>query len=205
MFRNSTRMSAEGIPTIALVFGNSTAGGAYVPGMCDYIVMVSGAGQGLPGRAAAGEDGDRRRGGRRGAGRRGDAHARLWPVRLPGRRRARRAPYRPCRSWSDLHWRKLSPGPAGPGAEPKYDPEELLGIADDLRLPVRDPRGDRAPGGRLASFDEFKPLYGATLVTGYAHLHGFPVGILGNNGVLFSEESEKAAQFIQLANRATRR
>jgi acetyl-CoA carboxylase carboxyltransferase component len=89
----------------------------------------------------------------------------------------------------------------GPGDPPRYDSEELLGVASsDLRVPfeIREVIARVVDGSRL---EEFKPRYGTTLVTGWAEIHGFPVGILANNGVLFSEESQKAAQFIQLANR----
>jgi acetyl-CoA carboxylase carboxyltransferase component len=99
-----------------------------------------------------------------------------------------------------LNWRKLGYGPTMPVEEPAYDPEELLGILPvDLRTPVdiREVIARVVDGSR---FEEFKPLYGRTLVTGWASIHGYPVGILGNNGVLFSEESEKATQFIQLCN-----
>jgi acetyl-CoA carboxylase carboxyltransferase component len=100
-----------------------------------------------------------------------------------------------------LNWRKLGPGPRGPGRAPRHDPEELLGIPSiDLRVPF-EIREVITRIVDLSDFDEWKPLYGATLVTGWAEIHGFPVGILANNGVLFSEESQKAAQFIQLANR----
>ncbi len=100
-----------------------------------------------------------------------------------------------------LNRRRLGPGPTGPPDEPVEDPEELLGIASaDLREPF-DPRAVLArivDGSRL---DEFKPLYGVNLVTGWCSIHGYAVGVLANHrGVLFSEESEKAAQFIQLAN-----
>ena len=100
-----------------------------------------------------------------------------------------------------LRWRKLGPGPTARADPPVHDPEELLGIASaDHRIPfdAREVIARVVDGSR---FDEFKPLYGTSLVTGWASVHGYPVGILANNGVLFSEESEKAAQFIQLGNR----
>ncbi|MCL6644786.1 MAG: acyl-CoA carboxylase subunit beta, partial [Dehalococcoidia bacterium] len=101
-------------------------------------------------------------------------------------------------SWS---WRKLGPAPTEPPDDPVYNPEELLGIASvDLRVPfdAREVIARVVDGSR---FHEFKPLYGEQLVTGWASLHGYRVGILANNGILFSEESEKAAQFIQLCNK----
>jgi acetyl-CoA carboxylase carboxyltransferase component len=102
-----------------------------------------------------------------------------------------------------LNWRKQGPAPKPDYAEPIHDVEDLLGIVPtDLKVPF-DPR---EVIGRIvdgSDFDEFKPLYGSSLVTGWAQLHGYPIGILANaRGVLFSEEAQKAAQFIQLANRA---
>ena len=100
-----------------------------------------------------------------------------------------------------LRWRKLGPGRIGRRRPPAYDPEELLGIASaDIRMPFE----AREVLARIldgSEFEEFKPLYGTTLVTGWGHLNGYPVGILANNGILFSEESKKGAQFIQLCNR----
>ncbi len=100
-----------------------------------------------------------------------------------------------------LNWRKLGPGPSEPADPPLADPGELRGIASaDVRVPfpVREVIARVVDGSRL---DEFKADYGTNLVTGWASIHGFPVGILANDvGVLFSEEAEKAAQFIQLAN-----
>jgi acetyl-CoA carboxylase carboxyltransferase component len=100
-----------------------------------------------------------------------------------------------------LRWRKLGPGPSMPADAPAYDPDELLGIAPaDVRIPfdAREAIARIVDGSR---FEEFKPLYGSTLVTGWASINGFPVGILANNGILFSEEAQKGAQFIQLCNR----
>jgi acetyl-CoA carboxylase carboxyltransferase component len=102
-----------------------------------------------------------------------------------------------------LNWRKQGPAPKPEFAEPRYDPEELLGLVPtDLKTPF-DPREVLARIVDGSEFDEFKPLYGSSLVTGWASLHGYPIGVLANaRGVLFSEEAQKAAQFIQLANRA---
>jgi len=102
---------------------------------------------------------------------------------------------------ADLNWRKLGPGPSRSADEPEHDPDELLGIASvDLRVPF-DPReviGRVVDGSR---FDEYKPLYGTSLVTGWASIHGHPIGILANaQGVLFMEEAKKATEFILLAN-----
>jgi acyl-CoA carboxylase subunit beta len=206
LFRGITEASAAKTPTIALVFGNSTAGGAYVPGMSDYVVMVKeGAKVFLGGpplvKMATGEESDDESLG--GA----EMHARTSgladylavdehdAIRL-GRRIVAR-----------LNWRKARPEIAQPYAEPSSDPDELLDlIPTDLKEPF-DPRDviaricDGVSEHNSVAFDEFKPLYGPSLVTGWAKIHGHPVGILANaQGVLFSEESQKAAQFIQLAN-----
>ncbi len=200
IFRNYTQLSAAGIPTIALVFGSSTAGGAYMPAMCDYAVMVEGGAKVFLGgpplvKVATGEDANEEELG--GAG----MHAKVSGLADY----LARDEHDCCRIGREivasLRWRKLGPGPAGRGEPPVYDPEDLLGIPSaDLRVPfeIREVVARIVDGSR---FDEFKPLYGATLVTGWASIHGFAVGILANNGVLFSQESEKAAQFIQLANR----
>ncbi|MCY3929013.1 MAG: acyl-CoA carboxylase subunit beta, partial [Acidobacteria bacterium] len=99
-----------------------------------------------------------------------------------------------------LNWRKEGPGPSLPPDDPVLDPEELLGLVSrDLRSPldIREVIGRIVDGSR---FEEFKPLYGPTIVCGWSSIHGYPVGILGNNGALFSESAEKATQFIQLCN-----
>ena len=205
LFRDITRASARKEPTIALVFGNSTAGGAYVPGMSDYTVMVKQQAKVFLGgpplvKMATGEDSDDESLG--GA----EMHARtsgladyLAEDEQDAIRIGRRIVAR-------LNWRKARPEP-GPYAEPDADPDELLDLVpSDLKEPF-DPREviarlvDGAGPGNERAFDEFKPLYGASLVTGWARIHGRPVGILANaQGVLFSEEAQKATQFIQLAN-----
>ncbi|MEU7907619.1 acyl-CoA carboxylase subunit beta [Actinoplanes sp. NPDC049118] len=202
VFRDLTRMSAAGIPTIALVFGNSTAGGAYLPGMSDHVVMIENrskvflAGPPLVKAATGEESDDESLGG-------AEMHARVSgladhyavdeqdAIRI-GRRIVAR-----------LNWRKASgPATAAP-RPPRYPAEDLLAIVPpDLKSPF-DPRELIARIVDDSDFDEFKPLYGSSLVTGWAELHGFPVGILANaRGVLFSAEAQKAAQFIQLANRS---
>jgi acetyl-CoA carboxylase carboxyltransferase component len=102
---------------------------------------------------------------------------------------------------ANLNWRKLGPGPSRDASEPLFDADDLLGIAQtDLRLPV-DPREVLARVVDGSRFDEFKPSYGTSLVCGWASIHGYPIGVLANaRGVLFSEEAQKATQFIQLAN-----
>ena len=199
IFRDLTRLSAAGIPTIALVFGNSTAGGAYLPGMSDYVVMVKDRAKVFLGgpplvKMATGEESDDESLG--GA----EMHARTsgladylavdeYDALRIGRRIVARLNHRK---------RGRPPLPARP---PVYDEDELLGIVpDDLKIPF-DPREVIARIVDGSDFDEFKPAYGTSLVTGWATLHGYPIGILANaRGVLFSAESQKAAQFIQLAN-----
>ncbi len=199
-FRDLTQLSAAGVPTVALVFGNSTAGGAYVPGMSDHVVMVDGrskvflAGPPLV-KMATGEDADDESLG--GA----SMHATVSgsadhlavdevdAIRL-GRQVVRH-----------LNWRKHGPGPTRPADPPLRDAEELLDLApSDLRQPL-DPRDVLACVLDGSRFDEHKPLYGDSLVTGWGSVHGYPVGVLANSrGVLFREDAQKAAQFIQLAN-----
>ncbi len=200
IFRDLTRMSAAGIPTIALVFGSSTAGGAYLPGMSDYVVMVEGRAKVFLGgpplvKMATGEQSDDESlGGARMHARTSGLADYLAADELDALRIGRAIVAR-------LNWHKLGRGQARQAAGPRLDGEELLGIVpQDLKVPF-DPR---EVIGRIADesdFDEFKPLYGGSLVTGWATLHGYPVGVLANaRGVLFSEEAQKAAQFIQLAN-----
>jgi len=201
MFRDLTRLSAAGIPTVALVFGNSTAGGAYIPGMSDHVVMIRErskvflAGPPLVKMATGEESDDESLGG-------AEMHARTSGLadyfavdELDAIRIGRRIVAR-------LNWRKQGPAPR-PVVEPLFGAEELLGVVPpDLRTPF-DPRDVIARVADASEFDEFKELYGSSLVTGWARVHGYPIGILANaRGVLFSEESQKATQFIQLANRA---
>ncbi|KQX74044.1 acyl-CoA carboxylase subunit beta [Aeromicrobium sp. Root472D3] len=204
-FRSITRASADRRPTVALVFGNSTAGGAYVPGMSDYVVMVKeGAKVFLGGpplvKMATGEESDDESLGGAEMHARTSGLADYLAVDEHDAIRIGRSIVK------NLNWRKAGTTPAPTYAEPAHDPEELLGIVPtDLKIPF-DPREvivrvvDGTTDGS-SPFDEFKPLYGTSLVTGYARLHGHPIGILANaQGVLFSEEAQKAAQFIQLAN-----
>src|SRR6478609_4766031 len=205
LFRDITRASARKEPTIALVFGNSTAGGAYVPGMSDYTVMVRGnakvflGGPPLVKMATGEESDDESLGG-------AEMHARTSgladylaedehdAIRI-GRRIVAR-----------LNWRKATIAPAS-YAEPDEDPDGLIDlIPSDLKEPF-DPREvirricDGVSETNAVVFDEFKPLYGPSLVVGWAQLHGRPIGILANaQGVLFSQEAQKATQFVQLAN-----
>ncbi|MFN8642402.1 MAG: carboxyl transferase domain-containing protein [Candidatus Binatia bacterium] len=198
-FREITRRSAERIPTICLVFGNSTAGGAYVPGMSDYVVMVKGGAKVFLGgpplvKMAIHEDSTEEELG--GA----DMHSRISGVSDYLAQDERDAIRIGREIVAHLNWRKLGWARRVPVEAPLYDPEELLGVTSiDVRKPfdVKEVIARLVDGSR---FHEFKPTYGTTLVTGYAHLHGYPIGILANNGILFSESSEKGAQFIQLCN-----
>ncbi len=199
-FRNLTRLSAAGIPTVTLVFGSSTAGGAYVPGMSDYVVLQQDAARVYLGgpplvKMAIDEDADEESLG--GA----EMHARtsgladyLARDELDALRIGREIV-------AHLRWRPAGPGRDRSPRAPLLDPGELLGVAPvDVRLPF-DAREVLARILDGSEFEEFKPLYGTTLVTGWGHLDGFPIGVLANNGILFSEEAEKGAQFIQLCNR----
>jgi acyl-CoA carboxylase subunit beta len=200
IFHDLTELSGLGIPTIALVFGNSTAGGAYVPGMCDYTVFVDHQAKVFLGgpplvKMATGEDADDEElGGAR-------MHAEVSGLADYFATDERDAIRLGRRIVSELNWRKLGPPPSLPADEPGHDPEELLGIAPaDVRVPF-DPREVLARVLDGSRFGEYKESYGTSLVTGWASVHGYPVGVLANaRGVLFSEESKKAAEFILLAN-----
>jgi acetyl-CoA carboxylase carboxyltransferase component len=211
LFRDITRSSAAKLPTVALVFGNSTAGGAYVPGMSDYTVMVKQQAKVFLGgpplvKMATGEESDDESLG--GA----EMHARVSGLADYLAEDERDAIRIGRRIVARLNWRKPYAAPVSTGstngwAEPDADPEELLDlIPSDLKEPF-DPREviaricDGVSPTNGVAFDEFKPLYGSSLVTGWARIHGRPIGILANaQGVLFSEEAQKATQFIQLAN-----
>ncbi len=199
-FRELTRRSKIRIPTISVVFGSSTAGGAYLPGMSDYTVFVRNqalvflAGPPLV-KMATGEIVDEESLG--GA----EMHSKISGLsdylandEIDGIRIAR-----DIVSHYNLPKPPMPPG-AGSGDEPLFPADELLGIASaDVRVPfeIRDIIARIVDGSR---FEEFKASYGTTLVTGFARIHGFPVAILGNNGVLLSESAAKGAQFIELAN-----
>ena len=200
MFRNIIRLSKAGIPTIALVFGNSTAGGAYLPGVSDYNVFVRGGAKVFLGgpplvKMATGEEStDEELGG-------AEMHARTSGLAEFLAQDEYDAVRIGREIVAQLNWRKLGYGPVRTVEDPHHDPEGLLEIVPpDLRIPF-DPRDVIAHIVDGSRYDEFKALYGPSLTTGWAHIHGYPVGILANaQGILFSEESQKAAQFIQLAN-----
>jgi acetyl-CoA carboxylase carboxyltransferase component len=198
-FYEMIELSKLEIPTVCVVFGSSTAGGAYQPGLSDYNVLIKEqskiflAGPPLV-RMATGEVSDDETLG--GAQMHADVSG-LGEYLAEDERDALRL----CREVvSHLNWRKPGP-PASLRADPPLlDPEDLLGIVSpDLRRPVeiRDVIGRIVDGSR---FEEFKPRYGHTLVCGFASIDGYPVGILGNNGVIYPESAEKAAHFIQLCN-----
>jgi acetyl-CoA carboxylase carboxyltransferase component len=199
-FRDLTERSKARIPTVCLVFGSSTAGGAYLPGLSDYVVMVKEQAQvflaGPPlVKMATGEIVDEESLG--GA----EMHARVSGLsdylavdEMDAIRIGREIV-------SCLEWHKAGPAPlSGVPDPPAHDPSELYGIISaDPRVPfpVREIIARVVDGSR---FHEFKPLYGPTLVTGFAQIHGYTVGVLANDGVLFGESAEKGAQFIQLCN-----
>ena len=198
-FRDITRASKARIPNICLVFGSSTAGGAYIPGMSDYTVMVDGqarvflAGPPLVKMATNEETDEESLGGAAMHSRISGvsdylAHDEVDAIRL-GREIV-----------GLLEWRKSAGGPGADVIPPLYDAEDLLGIVSaDVKQPF-DAREVIARMVDASAFHEFKPEFGNTLVTGWARIHGYPVGILANQGVLFSESAQKGAQFIQLCN-----
>jgi 3-methylcrotonyl-CoA carboxylase beta subunit len=197
IFYNQAQMSAHGIPQIAVVMGSCTAGGAYVPAMSDESVIVRNQGTIFLGgpplvKAATGEVVTAEELGG------GEVHSRISGVTDHLAENDEHALEITREIVSHLNRKagaqieRLAP------EDPLYDPEELAGIIPtDLRKPfdIREVIARTVDGSR---FSEFKTLYGNTLVTGFAHIWGYPVGIVGNNGILFSESSLKAAHFIEL-------
>jgi acetyl-CoA carboxylase carboxyltransferase component len=199
-FRDLTQLSKLGIPTITVAFGPNTAGGAYTPGMSDYTIFVKGRGTAYLGgpplvKMAIDEIADEETlGGAEMHSRTSGLSDYLAVDELDAIRMVRGIV-------RHLGWRKLGPGATERDEPPRYDPAELLGSASaDVRIPfdIREVHARLLDGSR---FEEFKPLYGDKLVCGWGSIHGFPLGVLGNNGILFSEEAAKGAQFIQLCNR----
>ena len=198
IFYNQAHMSEAGIPQLSAVMGSCTAGGAYVPAMSRRDRDRARHRHDLPRRPAAREGGDGRGGHRRGARRRGRARAHLGRGgRLAVSDEHALALLR--ESVATLERARYLPWEPAEPEEPAYDPEELYGIVSaDSRHPydVREVIARLVDGSR---FTEFKPLYGDTLVCGFAHIWGFPVAIVANNGILFSASALKGAHFVQLA------
>jgi 3-methylcrotonyl-CoA carboxylase beta subunit len=197
IFYNQARMSAEGIPQVAAVLGSCTAGGAYVPAMSDESVIVKGNGTIFLGgpplvKAATGEVVSAEDLG--GA----DVHTRLSGVADHFAEDEAEALDKVREIVRHLNGRKPQQLAMASPEAPLYDPDEILGVLPrDTRTPydVREVLARLCDGSR---FHEFKARYGATLVTGFAHLFGIPVGILANNGILFSESALKGAHFVEL-------
>jgi 3-methylcrotonyl-CoA carboxylase beta subunit len=197
IFYNQARMSAAGIPQIAVVMGLCTAGGAYVPAMADESIIVRNQGtiflagpplvKAATGEVVSAED----LGG-------ADVHCKVSGVADHYAENDAHALEIARRCVANLNRRKPVPVEVQKPKAPLYDAEEIYGIVGtDLRKPfdVRDVIARIVDG---SEFDEFKRYYGQTLVTGFAHIHGYPVGIIANNGILFSESAQKGAHFIEL-------
>ncbi|MCW1955449.1 MAG: methylcrotonoyl-CoA carboxylase [Roseobacter sp.] len=199
IFYNQAQMSAKGIPQIAVVMGSCTAGGAYVPAMSDVTIIVKEQGtiflagpplvKAATGEIVTAED----LGG-------GDVHTRLSGVADYLAEDDAHALALARRAVSHLNRQRPASVDWQTSEEPAYDPEEIFGVVPaDLRTPydIREVIARTVDGSR---FDEFKPRYGETLVTGFAHVKGCPVGIIANNGVLFSEAAQKGAHFVELCS-----
>ena len=197
IFYNQARMSADDIPQIAVVMGLCTAGGAYVPAMADESIIVRNQGtiflagpplvKAATGEVVSAED----LGG-------ADVHCKISGVADHYAENDAHALEIARRSVANLNRRKPVPVEVQKPRAPLYDAEEIYGIVGtDLRkqFDVRDVIARIVDG---SEFDEFKRYYGQTLVTGFAHIHGYPVGIIANNGILFSEAAQKGAHFIEL-------
>ena len=199
IFFNQARMSAEGIAQIAVVMGSCTAGGAYVPAMSDETIIVKGTGTIFLGgpplvKAATGEEVTAEELG--GA----DVHTRHSGVADYFAEDDAHALNIARTIVSTLNRSKTMPADVASAEDPAYDPAEIYGIVSaDVRKPydVREIVARIVDGSR---FDEFKERYAPTIVTGVARLHGFLVGVIANNGVLFSESALKATHFIELCN-----
>ncbi|WP_170409199.1 carboxyl transferase domain-containing protein [Ruegeria arenilitoris] len=199
IFYNQARMSAKGIAQIAVVMGSCTAGGAYVPAMSDVTIIVRDQGtiflagpplvKAATGEIVSAED----LGG-------GDVHTRLSGVADYLAEDDAHALALARRAVGSLNLRKPQTVDWASPEDPAYDPEEILGVVPaDLRTPydIREVIARLVDGSR---FDEFKPRFGEMLVTGFAHVKGCPVGIIANNGVLFSEAAQKGAHFVELCS-----
>ena len=199
IFFNQATLSARGIPQLAIVMGSCTAGGAYVPAMCDESIIVREQGTIFLGgpplvKAATGEIVDAEALGG------GEVHSKVSGVTDYLAENDEHALGLARRLVANLN-RAAVQGPARSSLEPRYAAEELYGIVpQDTRIPY-DVREVIARIVDDSDLDEFKALYGRTLVCGFAHLAGMPVGIIANNGILFSESALKGAHFIELCNR----
>jgi 3-methylcrotonyl-CoA carboxylase beta subunit len=197
IFYNQANLSAQGIPQIAVVMGSCTAGGAYVPAMSDETIIVKNQGTiflgGPPlvkaaiGEVVSAED----LGG-------GDVHTRLSGVADHLAENDLHALALARQVVANLNWRKPQQLRLAASRAPRYATDEIYGV---VPVDTRKPYDVREIIARIvddSGFDEFKARYGSTLVTGFAHIEGMPVGIVANNGVLFSESAMKGAHFIEL-------
>jgi acetyl-CoA carboxylase carboxyltransferase component len=199
-FYEMTELSKLRIPVISVVFGSSTAGGAYQPGMSDYNIFIKDqsmaflAGPPLV-KMATGEESDSETlGGAKMHSEKSGLSDYLAEDEMDALRLCRQVV-------SHLNWDKTGQEPKKISSDPIYNQEELLGIlAEDLKSSV-DIKEIIARFSDGSKFEEFKPLYGPTMVCGWTSVHGYQVGILGNNGPIYPESAEKAASFIQLCNK----
>ena len=197
IFFNQATMSSMGIPQIAVVMGSCTAGGAYVPAMSDETIIVRGQGtiflagpplvKAATGEVVTAED----LGG-------ADVHTRLSGVADYIAENDAHALGLARHLVGNLNRPKPAPLETRSPEPPKFDPAEIYGIIPENTRRPYDVREIIARIVDASAFDEFKPLYGPTIVTGFAHLWGYPIGIVANNGILFSESAQKAAHFIEL-------
>ncbi|MDC3102725.1 acyl-CoA carboxylase subunit beta [Gammaproteobacteria bacterium] len=199
-FYEMTELSKLRIPVISVVFGSSTAGGAYQPGMSDYNIFIKDqskaflAGPPLVKMATGEESDDETLGGAKMHSEISGLSDYLAEDEMDALRICREVV-------SHLNWTKKGNEPDIKSSEPEYDEEELLGIlSEDLKTAV-DIKEIIARFVDGSKFEEFKPLYGSTLVCGWATVHGYQVGILGNNGPIYPQSAEKGASFIQLCNK----
>ena len=199
-FYEMTELSKMRIPTIAVVFGSSTAGGAYQPGMSDYNIFIKEqskvflAGPPLVKMATGEESDDETLGGAQMHSEVSGLSDYLAEDEMDALRICREVV-------SHLNWKKAETDPENSSEKPAYDSEELLGlVSPDLKTPfdIKEAIARFVDGSR---FEEFKPLFGPTIVTGWAEVHGYPIGIIGNNGAIYPDSAQKAAHFIQLCNK----